>query len=85
MYKVTYFQVGMIGMIACSILITIALNISDLEPVDCSQNQGPNIDTPIEGTFLHYCHLLQIFLLCFLLKLLPMELESLQLFQLWHL
>ena len=50
MCKVTYFQVGMIGMIACSILITIALNISDLEPVDCSQNQGPNIDTPIEGT-----------------------------------
>ena len=85
MFKVTSFQVGMIGMIACSILITIALNISDLEPVDCSQNQGPNIDTPIEGTLLQYCNLLQNFLIVNLLQLLPMELESLQLFQLWPL
>lgn len=39
--------VGMIGMIICSILITIALNISDLESVDCS-TVGPEPVAPSE-------------------------------------
>lgn len=38
--------VGMIGMIVCSILITIALNISDLESVDCSNTNNPDPVNP---------------------------------------
>jgi hypothetical protein len=38
----------MIGMIVCSILITIALTASDLESVDCT-NPDPNQDVVING------------------------------------
>ncbi len=41
----------MIGMIVCSILITISLNVSDLESVDCSNqdSSGPD-DSGASGT-----------------------------------
>ena len=41
--------VGVIGMIICSILITIALNISDLESVDCTAINTPTAETGAEG------------------------------------
>ena len=44
--------VGVIGMIICSILITIALNISDLESVDCTAiDSGSASETDGAGVF----------------------------------
>ena len=44
--------VGIIGMIICSILITIALNISDLESVDCTAiDSGSASETDGAGVF----------------------------------
>ena len=44
--------VGIIGMIICSILITIALNISDLESVDCTAiDSGSSSGTEGAGVF----------------------------------
>ena len=44
--------VGIIGMIICSILITIALNISDLESVDCTAiDSGSSSETDGAGVF----------------------------------
>ena len=44
--------VGVIGMIICSILITIALNISDLESVDCTTtDSGSSSGTEGAGVF----------------------------------
>ena len=39
----------MIGMIVCSILITIALNVSDLESVDCTTPDKAQADTGTNG------------------------------------
>ena len=44
--------VGVIGMIICSVLITIALNISDLESVDCTTtDSGSSSGTEGAGVF----------------------------------